>query len=55
VEKISLLAYHAWGKPKYDFLGRDYPFDGEALEDATRLERTREILESEGLSVTIGH
>jgi len=55
VEKISLHAYHAWGKPKYDFLGKDYPFKGEALEDPMRLERTREILESEGLSVTIGH
>ena len=25
-EKISLLDYHEWGKPKYGFLGKDYPF-----------------------------
>lgn len=55
VEKISLLAYHAWGKPKYDFLGKGYPFQGEAPEDPARLERIKEILESEGLSVTVGH
>ena len=33
VEKISLLDYHEWGKPKYGFLGRDYPFGGEVGED----------------------
>ena len=55
MEKISLLDNHEWGKPKYGFLGKDYPFEGEALEDPARLERIKEILESEGLSVTIGH
>ena len=55
MEKISLLAYHEWGKPKYDFLGRDYPFEAEVIEDQERLERMRDILEAEGLSVTIGH
>jgi len=55
VEKVSLLAYHEWGKPKYGFLGKNYPFEGEALEDPARPERIGEILESAGLSVTIGH
>lgn len=55
VEKISLLAYHEWGKPKYGFLGRDYPFEAKVIEDQERLERMRDILEAEGLSVTIGH
>ena len=55
VEKISLLAYHEWGKPKYDFLGKDYSFEGGVTEDPARLERIKEILESEGLFVTMGH
>ena len=55
LEKISLLDYHEWGKPKYGFLGRDYPFEGEASGDQERLERLRGIIEAEGLSVTIGH
>jgi pyruvate formate lyase activating enzyme len=52
VEKISLLDYHEWGKPKYGFLGIDYPFEGEPSEDQVRLEG---IMEAAGLTVTIGH
>jgi pyruvate formate lyase activating enzyme len=55
VEKVSLLDYHEWGKPKYGFLGRDYSFEGGVSEDQKRLERTKDTIESEGLSVTIGH
>ena len=55
VEKVSLLSYHEWGKPKYGFLGRDYPFEGGISEAPERLERIKGIIESEGLSVTIGH
>lgn len=55
VEKISLLAYHEWGKPKYDFLGRDYPFEGGLPEDPKGPERMKRILETGGLPVTIGH
>jgi pyruvate formate lyase activating enzyme len=55
VEKVSLLNYHEWGKPKYDFLGMDYPFEGEVSEDQQKSERMRDIIEAEGLSVTIGH
>jgi pyruvate formate lyase activating enzyme len=55
VEKVSLLGYHEWGKPKYGFLGRDYPFEGEVAQDQEKLERMRDIIEAEGLSVTIGH
>ncbi len=55
VEKISLLDYHEWGKPKYGFLGRDYPFEGEPSEDQVRLERLEGIMEAAGLTVTIGH
>lgn len=52
VEKVSLLSYHEWGKPKYGFLGREYPFQGEPVEDQERL---KGIIEADGLSVTIGH
>ena len=55
VEKVSLLSYHEWGKPKYGFLGREYPFQGEPVEDQERLERLKGIIEAEGLSVTVGH
>jgi len=55
VEKVSLLNYHEWGKPKYGFLGRDYPFEGKVLEGRGKLERMKGIIEAEGLSVTIGH
>ena len=55
VEKISLLDYHEWGKPKYEFLGREYPFDGGDPEGPRRLKGTKEIIESAGLCVTIGH
>jgi len=55
VEKISLLDYHEWGKPKYGFLGRDYPFEGEPSEGQEKLERLKGIMEAAGLSVTIGH
>ena len=55
VEKISLLDYHEWGKPKYGFLGIDYPFEGEPSEDQERLERLKGIMVAAGLTVTIGH
>jgi len=55
VEKISLLDYHEWGKPKYGFLGKDYPFEGGVSKDPERLERLKGIMEGPGRSVTIGH
>jgi pyruvate formate lyase activating enzyme len=55
VEKISLLGYHEWGRSKYASLGREYPLDGTVALDKDRLERLKEIMESEGLSVTIDY
>ena len=55
VEKVSLLAYHEWGKPKYEFLGRDYPLDGCVPPSQERLESLQDIMQSKGLQVTIGH
>jgi pyruvate formate lyase activating enzyme len=55
VEKVSLLDYHEWGRPKYGFLGKDYPFEGEVAEDRERLKRWKDIMEAAGLTVTVGH
>jgi pyruvate formate lyase activating enzyme len=55
VEKLSLLGYHEWGKPKYEFLGRDYELDGSPLPSQEYLQRLQDIMQSKGLNVTIGH
>lgn len=55
VEKISLLNYHEWGKPKYMFLGREYPLNGLEAIDEKKLEDLKSIMESEGVPVTIGY
>lgn len=55
VEKISLLGYHEWGKPKCGFLGRDYPLDGSVPPSQERLEKLRDIIQSKELEVTVGY
>jgi pyruvate formate lyase activating enzyme len=55
VEKISLLGYHEWGKPKYEFLGRDYPLNGSVSPSQERLQGLSDIMQSKGLQVTIGY
>ncbi len=55
VEKVSLLSYHEWGRPKYESLGRDYPFEGRDRDDEEKVGKIKVLLESEGLPVTIGH
>ena len=55
VEKISLLGYHEWGKPKYGFLGRDYPLDGCVSPTQERLQTLSDIMQSKRLQVTIGY
>jgi len=54
-EKISLLGYHEWGKPKYFSLGRDYPLNGCVPPAEEKLERLKDIMQSKGLQVTIGY
>jgi hypothetical protein len=49
------LAYHEWGKPKYEFLGRDYPLDGSVPPSEDRLRTLQDIMQSKGLQVTIGY
>jgi pyruvate formate lyase activating enzyme len=55
IEKISLLGYHEWGKNKYEFLGIDYPFKEAYFPDKEKLERMKNIMESQGLKVTISY
>ena len=53
IEKISLLGYHEWGKPKYEFLGRGYPPDGSVSPSEDRLQALQDIMQSKGLQVTL--
>jgi len=55
VEKISLLAYHEWGKPKYQFLGRTYPAGNCLPVSEERVTELKEVMEAEGIAVTIGY
>ncbi|MBM4446980.1 MAG: glycyl-radical enzyme activating protein [Chloroflexi bacterium] len=55
VEKISLLGYHEWGRPKYGFVGREYPLDGSVSPSQERLQSLGDIIQSKGLEVTVGY
>ncbi len=55
IEKISLLGYHEWGKPKYGALGIKYPLDGCVPPSQERLQILSGIMQSKGLKVTIGY
>lgn len=54
-EKISLLGYHEWGKPKYEALGRAYPLDGATPPSDERLQALAGLLAAAGLPVTVGY
>ena len=54
-EKISLLGYHEWGRPKYVALGREYPLDGLPQLSQERIEALSGVLASRGLAVTVGY
>jgi pyruvate formate lyase activating enzyme len=54
-EKVCLLGYHEWGRSKYGALGREYPYDGTDVLPKERLESIKQILEAEGIEVTIDH
>lgn len=55
VEKISLLSYHEWGRPKYGFLGREYPVKRYRSLSEERLVELKVLMEAEGIDVTIDH
>ena len=54
-EKVSLLAYHQWGRSKYEALGREYPCDKVGVPSKARLELTKRVMEAQGIEVTIDH
>jgi pyruvate formate lyase activating enzyme len=55
IEKVSLLAGHEWGRSKYDALDREYPLGEAGALPKERLEPLKQILEAEGITVTIDH
>jgi pyruvate formate lyase activating enzyme len=55
VEKVSLLNYHEWGRPKYGLMGREYLLNGAEPLDKEKLACLKGILEEKGLRVTVDH
>jgi glycyl-radical enzyme activating protein/glucokinase-like ROK family protein len=53
-KSISVLPYHALGKPKYASLGRPYGMDVEQALSPERVRELTHILEAEQLEVSIG-
>jgi len=54
-EKISLLPYHEGGKSKSEQLGRIYPLPEARAPEEEHIHTLQEIVEREGLKVTIGN
>jgi glycyl-radical enzyme activating protein/glucokinase-like ROK family protein len=53
-KRLTLLPYHSLGKPKYQALGRPYPWEGiERIED-TEIDHLVHLVEGRGVMVTIG-
>jgi pyruvate formate lyase activating enzyme len=54
-QKISFLPYHEGGKAKSGQIGKTYLFDGARMPDEEQVDRLKEIMEVEGLTVTVGY
>lgn len=55
VEKISLLAYHEWGKPKYEAVGREYGLPHTSPPSKERMEELAGMVLRMGVEVTIDY
>lgn len=55
VEKVCLIPYHRWGEGKYRRLGRRYLFEGVEPPTQERIEDIKRVIESYGITVTIGN
>lgn len=55
VEKVSLLTYHEWGKPKYDAIGREYTIANAAPPSKERMEELAAIAGKAGVEITIDY
>lgn len=53
VEKVSLLIYHEFGKPKYEKLGRNYPFQTTGKISEETLEEIKQVFVEKGVRVTL--
>jgi len=54
-EKISLLAYHEGGKSKCEQMGKPYPLSKTEVPNDEHIDNLKEILEEEGLRVSVGN
>ena len=55
VEKVSLLAYHEWGRTKYEALSREYTLQNTASPSKETMEALAEIVSSKGIEATIDY
>jgi len=55
VEKVCLIPYHRWGEGKYRRLGRKYLFAGVEPPTREHIEDVKRVIESYGLTVTVGN
>ena len=53
-EKISLLAYHKFGEPKYAAMGKVYPWKEIPTISDERIGELRKLVESHGIEVDVG-
>jgi len=54
-EKVSLLGYHEWGRPKYQSLGKAYQLSGRKPLSDERICAIAGIFKSQGLDATAGY
>ncbi|MCK9229699.1 MAG: glycyl-radical enzyme activating protein [Syntrophales bacterium] len=54
-ERVSLLPYHEGGKSKSAQMGRPYTFSQGIVPGEDRLKRIKDLLDSQGVTATIGH
>ncbi|MFA5079211.1 MAG: glycyl-radical enzyme activating protein, partial [Dehalococcoidia bacterium] len=54
-EKVSVLGYHEFGRPKYQSLGKAYQLSGRKPLDSIRLNEIVDIFKSAGLDATAGY
>jgi len=54
-EKISILGYHEWGRPKYQSLGKAYQLSGRKPLSEGRMTEIIGIFKSKGMDATAGY
>jgi len=54
-EKISILGYHEWGRPKYQSLGKAYQLSGRKPLSEGRMSEIIGIFRSKGMDATAGY